>query len=73
MLDTPNLRQRITQKETERFILRVMVALVILYDHIHPTGAFAKGSLNKHILKVKKKLTYYYAKSKSMYVIIKLI
>ena len=43
MLDNQELRQRIKQKETERFILRVMVALVILYDHIHPTGAFAKG------------------------------
>ena len=43
MLDNQELRQRIKQKETERFILRVMVALIILYDHIHPTGAFAKG------------------------------
>lgn len=44
MLDNQELRQRIKQKETERFILRVMVALIILYDHIQPTGAFAKGS-----------------------------
>ena len=50
MLDTQELRQRIKQKETERFILRVMVALVILYDHIHPTGAFAKGSLTNILL-----------------------
>ena len=49
MLDNQELRQRIKQKETERFILRVMVALIILYDHIHPTGAFAKGILrNNH-------------------------
>ena len=46
MLDNQELRQRIKQKETERFILRVMVALVILYDHIQPTGAFAKGIQN---------------------------
>lgn len=44
MLDTPELRKRIQQQETERFIIRVMVALIILYDHVHPTGAFAKGS-----------------------------
>ena len=43
MLDTPELRSRIQQQETEKFIIRVMVALIILYDHIHPTGAFAKG------------------------------
>ena len=43
MLDTPELRGRIQQQETEKFIIRVMVALIILYDHIHPTGAFAKG------------------------------
>ena len=50
MLDNQELRQRIKQKETERFILRVMVALIILYDHIQPTGAFAKGILkNYHI------------------------
>ena len=48
MLDNQELRQRIKQKETERFILRVMVALVILYDHIQPTGAFAKGNLKKN-------------------------
>ena len=43
MLDTPELRKRIQQQETERFIIRIMVALIILYDHVHPTGAFAKG------------------------------
>ena len=44
MLDTPNLRERIHQQETEQLILRVMVAIIILYDHVHPTGAFAKGN-----------------------------
>ena len=48
MLDTPELRNRIQQQETQQFILRVMVALVILYDHIHPTGAFAKGNSITH-------------------------
>ena len=44
MLDTPELKSRIERQETKQFILRVMVAIVILYDHVHPTGAFAKGS-----------------------------
>lgn len=26
------------------FVLRVMVGLVILYDHVHPVGAFVKAS-----------------------------
>jgi hypothetical protein len=43
MLDTPELRSRIKFEETEAFILRVMTATVILYDHVHPSGAFAKG------------------------------
>ncbi len=47
MLDTPALRSRIQQQETQQFILRVMIALVILYDHVHPTGAFAKGDVLK--------------------------
>lgn len=44
MLDTPELRSRLQYEETELFILRVMVAIIILYDHVHPTGAFAKGT-----------------------------
>ena len=26
------------------FVLRVMVGLIILYDHVHPNGAFIKSS-----------------------------
>ena len=26
------------------FCLRVMVGVIILYDHVHPVGAFAKSS-----------------------------
>ena len=51
MLDTPELKSRLQFEETELFILRVMVATIILYDHVHPTGAFAKGkrgSTNEH-------------------------
>jgi len=44
MLDTPELRQRIKLGETEDLLLRVMTATVILYDHVHPSGAFVKGS-----------------------------
>ncbi|TRY61139.1 hypothetical protein TCAL_13862 [Tigriopus californicus] len=44
MLDTPSLKSRLQFESTELFILRVMVASIILYDHVHPSGAFAKGS-----------------------------
>jgi len=44
MLETPGLIQRYRREETHSFILRVMVGLVILYDHVHPDGAFYKGS-----------------------------
>ncbi len=43
MLDTPELRSRIKFEETEAFILRVMTAAVILYDHVHPSGAFVRS------------------------------
>lgn len=32
------------REETQLFVLRVMVGLVILYDHVHPQGAFVKAS-----------------------------
>uniref|UniRef100_A0A2P2HY84 Protein FAM49B-like n=1 Tax=Hirondellea gigas TaxID=1518452 RepID=A0A2P2HY84_9CRUS len=44
MLENPELIARFRREETQLFILRVMVALVILYDHVHPVGAFAKAS-----------------------------
>ena len=44
MLENPELIARFRQEETQLFILRVMVALVILYDHVHPVGAFVKAS-----------------------------
>lgn len=44
MLDTPDLKSRLQFESTELFILRVMVASIILYDHVHPSGAFARGS-----------------------------
>ena len=43
MLDSPEMKSRLKYEETELFILRVMVATIILYDHVHPTGAFAKS------------------------------
>lgn len=44
MLDTPDLKSRLQFESTELFILRVMVASIILYDHVHPSGAFARGN-----------------------------
>ncbi len=43
MLENPDLKTRLRSAETKSFIRRVMVATVILYDHVHATGAFAKG------------------------------
>jgi hypothetical protein len=44
MLETPGLISRYRREETQLFVLRVMVGLVILYDHVHPVGAFVKAS-----------------------------
>ncbi|CAG0896780.1 unnamed protein product [Darwinula stevensoni] len=43
MID-PDLIARFQRGETQLFVLRVMVGLIILYDHVHPVGAFAKAS-----------------------------
>uniref|UniRef100_A0A4X2JSY4 CYRIA/CYRIB Rac1 binding domain-containing protein n=1 Tax=Vombatus ursinus TaxID=29139 RepID=A0A4X2JSY4_VOMUR len=44
MLETPEYRSRFTSTETLLFCMRVMVGVIILYDHVHPVGAFAKTS-----------------------------
>lgn len=44
MLRDPDLINRFVREETYLFVLRVMVGLVILYDHVHPVGAFQKSS-----------------------------
>uniref|UniRef100_A0A3Q2WSW6 Family with sequence similarity 49 member Ba n=1 Tax=Haplochromis burtoni TaxID=8153 RepID=A0A3Q2WSW6_HAPBU len=44
MLDTPEYRSRFASEETVLFCLRVMVGVIILYDHVHPAGAFVKTS-----------------------------
>ncbi|XP_073429047.1 CYFIP-related Rac1 interactor A-like isoform X1 [Dendrobates tinctorius] len=44
MLETPGYRSRFTSTETLLFCMRVMVGVIILYDHVHPVGAFAKTS-----------------------------
>uniref|UniRef100_A0A493U1B8 CYRIA/CYRIB Rac1 binding domain-containing protein n=1 Tax=Anas platyrhynchos platyrhynchos TaxID=8840 RepID=A0A493U1B8_ANAPP len=44
MLETPEYRSRFTNTETLLFCMRVMVGVIILYDHVHPVGAFAKTS-----------------------------
>ncbi|CAM9423212.1 CYFIP-related Rac1 interactor B-like [Petromyzon marinus] len=44
MLETPEYRKRFASEETVFFCLRVMVGVIILYDHVHPVGAFAKSS-----------------------------
>lgn len=42
--EQPAYYERFTEKDTIQFCLRVMVASVILYDHVHLVGAFKKGS-----------------------------
>lgn len=37
-------RSRFTSEETLMFCMRVMVGVIILYDHVHPVGAFSKTS-----------------------------
>lgn len=37
-------RSRFTSEETLMFCMRVMVGVIILYDHVHPVGAFSKAS-----------------------------
>ncbi|KAG8243692.1 CYFIP-related Rac1 interactor B [Homalodisca vitripennis] len=44
MLESPSLISQFQREETQLFVLRVMVGLVILYDHVHPHGAFVKAS-----------------------------
>lgn len=43
MLDNPALRSKMKNITTEPFIVRVVVGLVILYDHVDPKGVFVKG------------------------------
>ena len=45
MITTPDYRERFGSEETVMFILRVMVGVLILYDHVHPNGAFFKNSV----------------------------
>lgn len=35
-------KSRFRNEETVSFTLRVMVGVIILYDHLHPVGAFVK-------------------------------
>ena len=40
--DGSEYSSRFELEDTVLFCLRVMVGVIILYDHIHPVGAFAK-------------------------------
>eukprot|EP00128_Syssomonas_multiformis_P008907 Colp12_sorted_trinity150504_noHs@33408 len=41
----PEYSQRFQSQDTVLFCLRVMVGVIILYDHVHPVGAFSKKSV----------------------------
>ncbi|KAG5676777.1 hypothetical protein PVAND_006586 [Polypedilum vanderplanki] len=44
MLEKDKLLSQIEREETHLLVLRVMVGLVILYDHVHPDGVFVRSS-----------------------------
>ncbi|XP_013788168.2 protein FAM49B-like [Limulus polyphemus] len=44
MVENPGFCSRFKNEETILFVLRVMVGVIILYDHVHPVGAFTKTS-----------------------------
>ena len=44
MAENSNMFSRFENEETKIFVLSVMVGVIILYDHVHPVGAFVKGS-----------------------------
>lgn len=44
LLSCREYRSRFTSDETLMFCMRVMVGVIILYDHVHPVGAFCKTS-----------------------------
>lgn len=44
MVENREFCARFRNEETILFVLRVMVGLIILYDHVHPVGAFAKSA-----------------------------
>uniref|UniRef100_A0A8D3E7T6 CYRIA/CYRIB Rac1 binding domain-containing protein n=1 Tax=Scophthalmus maximus TaxID=52904 RepID=A0A8D3E7T6_SCOMX len=44
MLETPEYSSRFSSDDTLLFCMRVMVGVIILYDHVHPNGAFNKSS-----------------------------
>ena len=45
MMEIPELKARIQDQDTETFVVRVLVGIITLYDHINPDGAFAKGEV----------------------------
>lgn len=45
MIENGEFRSRFSNEmDTVSFILRVMIGVIILYDHVHPNGAFVKSS-----------------------------
>lgn len=44
MIEKKEYCERMENEETQMFCLRVMVGVIILYDHVHPVGAFDRTS-----------------------------
>jgi len=44
MIDNADLAHKFQNEDTKHFVLSVMVGVIILYDHVHEVGAFAKNA-----------------------------
>jgi len=44
MIDNADLAHKFQNEDTKNFVLSVMVGVIILYDHVHEVGAFAKNA-----------------------------
>lgn len=44
MIETPDSLAKLKQSESTNFVMRVMVSVIILYDHLDVVGAFARKS-----------------------------
>lgn len=46
MVENKEIYNKFENDETKLFVLSVMVGVIILYDHVHPVGAFSKTSID---------------------------
>lgn len=44
MVENPQMSCRFKNQETKKICLRLIVGVIVIYDHVHPNGAFRKDS-----------------------------